>query len=146
MNDKDMEQWKAENAGRLAQYDAEQSLGRELFKAVILSGQSALKSAILINGGAAVALLAFIGSRFEFLEDKTQKILILVSMIMLIIGVLVAAIASGLTYLAQRHYYYDENNTIRDRINSGIIILVVFSYIFFTLGCLLPIIVFTLAC
>ncbi|MGI8426184.1 MAG: hypothetical protein ACR2M4_06230 [Actinomycetota bacterium] len=34
----------------------------EMLRATVLTGQSALKSALLINGGAAVALLAFVGS------------------------------------------------------------------------------------
>ncbi|MGR3219179.1 MAG: hypothetical protein ACUZ8H_05085 [Candidatus Anammoxibacter sp.] len=52
----------AENERNLAHYNAQQLQAVEMFKSVISYGATALKSAILINGGAAVALLAFIGN------------------------------------------------------------------------------------
>jgi len=54
--------FKAEHERNLAHYEAQQLHSIELFRSVIAYGQAALKSEILINGGAAVALLAFIGN------------------------------------------------------------------------------------
>lgn len=45
----------------------------ELFRSVIISGQSAIKSSFLLNGGAAVALLAFIGHLARFRADKVPE-------------------------------------------------------------------------
>ena len=47
----ELERWKANNA-----------IGIEMFKSVIEAGLNALKSAMIINGGASVALLAFMGA------------------------------------------------------------------------------------
>ena len=76
MNDQEMQKWKAQHKNQLAQYNAERaaelSFDIEMFKSVIIAGQAALKSAILINGGATVALLAFIGSQYcpvNFVEN-----------------------------------------------------------------------------
>ena len=138
----DQEQRKMEHAGTLAQYDAENAQDRELFKAVITAGQSALKSAILINGGAAVALLAVIGGTLNTMHEKALMAWLLVSVILLVLGVLVAAIAAGLTYLAQRVYHLkDDNNRSGDAINNAVITLVVISYVLFAIGCIMPIVV-----
>ncbi len=40
-------------------------LDLEMFRSVISAGQNAIKTAFLLNGGAAIALLAFIGSLVE---------------------------------------------------------------------------------
>jgi len=52
---------KLQHASNLALYEAQAASARELFKSVITTAMVAIKSLILINGGAAVALLAFIG-------------------------------------------------------------------------------------
>ena len=44
-------------------YARETSL--EMFRSVITTGQSALKATMLLNGGAAVAMLAFVGKLVE---------------------------------------------------------------------------------
>ncbi|MHC1727421.1 MAG: hypothetical protein AB9866_15695 [Syntrophobacteraceae bacterium] len=74
----------------------------EMIKAVVLTGQAALKSAILINGGATVAVLSLIGS---LLIKAPEGKLILVhdlaaSAFAFAVGVLLSAIASGTTYLS----------------------------------------------
>lgn len=46
----------------LAHYNAVQAHNREMLRSVISYGQAALKSTLLINGGAAAALLPFIGN------------------------------------------------------------------------------------
>ena len=76
----------------------------EMLRATIATGQSAIKSALLINGGAAAALLAFVGSVWpshklgEALSDITSALLLYV------FGVLSAAVAAGATYLSQAGY------------------------------------------
>ena len=76
----------------------------EMLRSVITTGQSALKSALLINGAAAVALLAFIGN---VLSSKQGSVLIAgipCAMGYYVVGVLVAAMAAGFTYLSQAGY------------------------------------------
>ena len=90
----ELENHKAELARRLM-------VETENFKSVILTGQSALKSAILINGGAAVALLAFIGHVWKPDYLRTASINLVGSLQWFVFGVLSAAIAAGGTYAAQ---------------------------------------------
>lgn len=142
MADKDSEHLKMEYKGQLAFYNAERSIERALFNAVIAAGQSALKSAILINGGACVALLAFIGGTLDSLPDKTLLSWLLVSTFLLVLGTLFAAVASGLTYLSQKCYQKGDKSEKGDKVNNITITLVIFSYILFSIGCLMPITVF----
>ena len=132
-----MEEWKAQNQSILAQYDAEQAQDRELFRSVITSGQAALKSAILINGGAVVALLAFIGGVFKNLSESSSDSEVIsklsYAMIYFVAGVLSGAVASGITYLAQ--YAYAFKKWCIGHILTGVIVLLVFGcYILFVVG------------
>lgn len=79
----------------------------EMLKAVLEAGQTALKSATLINGGAAVALLAFLGNMLS--RDAAKDIAYLIpeingAMLSFVIGVGCAGLASGLRYLSQDFY------------------------------------------
>lgn len=57
----EIEHYKAQLAAWVEKQKEASAINVEGFKSVILAGQSALRSALLVNGGAAVALLAFIG-------------------------------------------------------------------------------------
>jgi len=53
---------KLEYQRMLAHYDAQTKHGIEMFKSVIESGREALNALVLVNGGAVVALLGFMGA------------------------------------------------------------------------------------
>lgn len=57
-----MEAYRAELTALVNSSQQEHESNLEMLRATIATGQSALKSALLINGGAAVAVLAFIGN------------------------------------------------------------------------------------
>ena len=97
MNNQELEQWKAQFQSNLAQCAAENALNLEMFKSVILAGQTALKSCTIMNGGAAVALLAFIGSIWNKSTDIKILKLLLFSMILYVFGVFYGVVATGLT-------------------------------------------------
>ncbi len=101
-----MEKYKAELQVWIKQNEAVQAAEIEKFRSVILAGQNALKTAFLMNGGATVALLAFLGK----LSDKHQdKIAVFASaLVVFVIGVLAITVASGLTYLSQWFYAHSE--------------------------------------
>ncbi len=99
-----MEHYKAQNAANLAQYEAERSRSLESFRSVILTGQAALKSAILINGGASVALLAFLGHIWNTEPPAPVVAGLTQSLLFFLIGVLLSAMAAGTTYLTQAFY------------------------------------------
>ena len=76
----------------------------EGLKASIQSGQAALKSVILINGVASVAILAFIGNLATSEKSKALIPILSCSLAYFVFGTLVAAMASGGAYLSQAAY------------------------------------------
>ncbi len=74
----------------------------EMFKSVIVAGQGAINSSLLLNGGAAVAVLAFIS---RVAESKPTKVPLFGDCLLgFAFGVLAIAMASGFTYLSQWLY------------------------------------------
>lgn len=98
----DVERYKADlqNWIEANKYQHESNL--ELFRSVITSGQSAIKSSFLLNGGAAVALLAFIGHLAQFRPEKVSEFG--ACLMPFAFGVLASAVTSGSTYLSQWLY------------------------------------------
>ncbi len=75
----------------------------EQFRQVIALGQSAMKAGVVINGGAAVALLAFIGHMVG--EARAFRVLPFAdSMWWFVIGVLASGVAFAATYVSQLGY------------------------------------------
>lgn len=81
------------------QQDHEKDL--EMLRATIATGQSALKSALLINGGAAVAVLAFIGNVWSNSRAGSLLPSLSYGLSLFVWGVMSAACAAGATYLSQ---------------------------------------------
>lgn len=123
----------AQNESALREYDAENQKQIEMFRATITSGQAALKSAILINGGASVALLAFIGNIWTkgTLQEAVDSLTLSIGLFAG--GVLAAAIASGNAYLAQ-YCYNRYPKWAGDVLNVITILLVIASYVLFAWG------------
>jgi hypothetical protein len=115
-----LELYKAQQQANLDQYRAQQQAKLEVFKTVIQSGQAALRTALVINGGAAVALLAFIGNLWSQLSQPgtTPSAVAVIadlarSMLSFTGGVWLAAIATGTTYLTQLAYQDDRETTAK---------------------------------
>lgn len=79
----------------------------EMFISVIESGGSTLRAGMITNGGAAIALLAFLGNTLATGADSVSLDVAQLSCAMLIffIGTSVAAFAYGLRYITQYCYY-----------------------------------------
>jgi hypothetical protein len=75
----------------------------EGFKSVISSGQNALKTAFLMNGGATVAMLAFVGKLSDI--HVSQIPVFASAMLFFVTGVLLVTISSGFTYMGQWFYF-----------------------------------------
>ena len=73
-----------------------------MFRSVITSGQGAIKSSFLLNGGAAVALLAFISHLAQF--QPIQVPMFAACLLPFSLGVMAIAVTSGFTYLSQWFY------------------------------------------
>ncbi len=128
-----LEHYKAQNAASLTQYEATAAGQREMFRSVIQAGQRAINSAMLINGGAAVALLAFLGRIWETGQSPAVASGLTLSLLRFLGGVLVAAVAFGTTYLTQFTFGHGWNTTGHS-INVISILLVIGSYILFLWG------------
>ncbi len=93
-----------EHKAALAEYVADSQRASESVKAGNLSGAEAIRAATLINGGAAVAMLAFIG-HLASIQAKSTVIMDFAGPLRLfVIGVLLGSVASGVTYLAHTFY------------------------------------------
>ena len=110
----------------------------ESVRATISAGQNALRSAFVMNGGAAVAILAFVGHLAAVnpghIADFSK------SMLWFVAGVGAISIASGTTYLSQWFYSDWEQRLWAMRAGLGInvisIILGLASYGLFIKGAL----------
>lgn len=98
----DIEHYKAQLQLWVEAEKRNHSADLEMFRSVIQSGQNALKSSFLLNGGASVALLAFIGKLTEEQASRIPGFAYPLSVF--VTGILSIALASGATYLSQWFY------------------------------------------
>lgn len=106
----------------------------EMFRSVIMSGQGSIKSSFLLNGGGAVALLAFIGHLAQF--NATKVPIFATGLLPFAFGVLATAVTSGFTYFSQ-WLYASQHAKARKAgfvFNIVCIVLGISSYALFTWG------------
>lgn len=101
----DFERYKAELLNWIETNKKNHEGELEMFRSVITSGQAAIKSSFFLNGGAAVAMLAFIGHLAQFKAEKVPEFA--ACLVPFAYGVFAIAAASGLTYLTQWFYASD---------------------------------------
>jgi len=125
------QEWLAELRRWQAQSDATTQRGMELFRSIMNAAHAAFKSATLINGGAAVAVLTFVSSLAQH-KTPIQGFGWVVGLFAS--GALVSAMAAGGTYLAQRRYARAPNAATNPW-TTATIGCVIASYGFFAIGC-----------
>ncbi len=103
----------------------------EEFKSVISLAQTALKIPILINGGAAIAILALIGNTWSKNSLSTD---LAKSLLFFSFGVLLAAIGTGVSYLTQYRFLQKNEDTITHIFRYLVIACIIISYILFMAG------------
>ncbi|MEQ8307853.1 MAG: hypothetical protein RIA09_14955 [Hoeflea sp.] len=79
----------------------------EMFKSVIDAGQNSIRTMIAINGGASVAMLAFMGHLAS--NESNQVANFAASFAPFAVGTFLAGLVSGVTYLSQ--WLYGGNHT-----------------------------------
>lgn len=125
--------YRAENERNIAHYNAQQLCAVEMFRSVISYGAAALKSAILINGGAAAALLAFIGNIWSKGIIPASVVPLTSAIVYFSFGVLAAAVGTAASYVTQ--YCYGENFQRTGVVfHTFTVVFIVGSYILFSLG------------
>ena len=115
---------------------------QETFKGLISLSIEALKVLLLINGGAAVAVLAYLGNLASRVPSAHQPS-IKSALMWFAGGVLATAIAFITAYFTQFQLYLEERarhsgQTFRERHGIGIVIatvLVLFAALSFAIGC-----------
>lgn len=122
-----LQQWVVSN-----QYQHESSI--EMFRSVIASGQNALRTSFVLNGGACVALLAFIGHLAQF---NTPAVPIFANALFpFVIALIAISLTSGLTYIGQSMYAHNHLKW-GDKVKAICIILGFSSAVFFCWGVLI---------
>jgi hypothetical protein len=95
----------------------------EMFKSVITAGQNAIRSSFLLNGGASVAILAFIGHLTEVQPTKVAAFSDV--LVPFVLGVLAITMTSGFTYLSQ--WLYASPSLRAQKVGFGLNLLAIVS-------------------
>lgn len=106
----------------------------ENFKAVIAAGQNAIRSIILINGGASVAMLAFLGHLVRIGSPQVPQFA--GSLVAFVTGTLLGTLVAGSTYLAQFFFGYPDDRERRVGLvfNVLAVAIAILSYLTFFAG------------
>jgi len=112
----EIEQLKAQWQFQIESQKNNHSADLEMFRSVIAAGQNAIRTAFLLNGGACVAMLAFVGHIAQFKASEVPSVA--ASLIPFAIGVFLAALTSGLTYLSQ--WLYASENIKVQKVGFGV--------------------------
>ena len=99
-----IEEHKGHVAERVSTREYIHASALELFRSVITSGQGANRAAMAINGGAAIALLAFLGHLVSIRTPPGLIGSVVFPLQSFVVGLLTAAGSAGFTYLAQFCY------------------------------------------
>lgn len=106
---------------------------------VVGSAESALKSAFLVNGGGAVALLAFFGQASR--QGLPASSWLSLALLALVVGTALASTATGLSFLAQYGYMMGKRRARIGRyaliITAMNVVLVMLSHVCFLVAGLL---------
>lgn len=130
----EVEQFKLQMQSQMEQVKRAHEGQLEMFRSVISSGQAAIKTGFLLNGGASIAMLAFIGH----LSENSAPLVPQFSLVLVpfTIGVLLSAVLSGVTYLSQWLYASPQPSVKRAGFaaNIGCIFLGLLNYGMFAWG------------
>lgn len=100
-HDVQMELLKTNNQASIEIMKLNHAAELEAFRSVITVGANASRAFMVINGGAAIALLAFLGNIWNKSSTPEATSAIACSLLIFCLGVLASGVCSGFTYLAQ---------------------------------------------
>lgn len=96
---------------RESKYKAQLENEMEMFKTIFVYGQRTLKAMLIINGGAAVAMLAFLSRYLSSGTSDVNMHYFTVALLIFGAGVFLGAFTAGLSYITQYCYYHYENKS-----------------------------------
>ena len=114
-HEEQMEVLKSTNTAKIEEMKLNHATEIEVFKSVITVGANAAKAGMLINGGAAVSLLAFLGNIWNKSTSPTAFSSLTLTLLYFVLGVLCAGACTGFTYLSQVSY----GNSRLDSLNGS---------------------------
>jgi hypothetical protein len=117
----------------LANYEARVQHSVEMFRSVIEAGREALKAVVLINGGAVVALLGFLGAAIAKSFPSSLGLSLAGALGYFGAGVLLGALGFGARYSAQASYS-QSNNYVGIQFHVLSVVFAVVAYLFFGIG------------
>ncbi|WP_299044179.1 hypothetical protein [uncultured Tateyamaria sp.] len=91
----------------------------EMMRAVITFGQGAIRTLVLVNGAAAIAVLTFLGSYTEQGDELFR--LLTKALLLFAFGVVAASLVAGFAYLAQ--LLYDSNSKRLEKVGFAFHVL-----------------------
>lgn len=124
---------KLQHQSNLEWYKAQRQSQLEMFKSTMESAHSALRASLIVNGGAAVALLAFVGNVWAKAQTASVAHALAAAIAWFSAGVLLGGLASFATYFTQ-FFYYHEFKRSGITVHIAAVGLVAFSYVAFGLG------------
>lgn len=110
----------------------------EMLRATIATSHLAIKSALLINGGAAVAFLAFLGTAWSRFSSTAVKMLLGGALEYFTWGVVLTGIGAAIAYICQAAFGGElgrHGDKIAEPLRYSAILSVLGSYFLFYLGC-----------
>lgn len=118
---------------RESRHKAELEGNLEVLKSVFMYGQSALKTMILINGGAAIAVMAFLARYISVDNQVADMKLFLISLLVFGMGVLLGSLTIAFTYLTQLSFAQDKDK-LGTAFHGVSIVLGISSLLIFAVG------------
>lgn len=100
-------EWKLNHESAIRTHAAHRNDAAMLFQAGLSFGLEARRTAILVNGGAVVAMMAFIGATYNSPSSDVESLraALLLPAFIFAAGAVVAGMASGFAYFAQYLYH-----------------------------------------
>ena len=124
---------KLEYQRSLAHYDAQNKHAIEMFKSVIDSGREALNALVLINGGAVVALLGFMGATKSKGLPQALGTALTLPLVQFGFGVLMGALGFGARYFSQA-FFSLKKRSAGNSFSGATIIFAIVGYALFGWG------------
>jgi len=135
---REREHWRMQETFRVETHKSQFEAQLEMFRSVIEAGREALKAVVLINGGAVVVVMGFLGAAIAKEFSRQIGLELAGPLIAFGAGVLLGAVGFGARYFSQ-FFYASEKNISK---NIGIafhvlsVIVVLAAYAFFAYGVL----------
>ncbi len=118
-------------------WENNQAFARTFFGATSSAGQGALKGMLLINGGASVAMLAFIGNIYNNIHSPELLHAISKSMMIFVWGTFLGAFAFAIVYLSEYFGSIAFEDTKKSKTRAFSLFLNYLSWVIVVLGYLL---------